>query len=65
MMQLMRMDTREGFWPRKHSGRATKIAEIAIMNTNERRIRLIFLSGFLAVLVIEVWLLFRALVVFL
>jgi hypothetical protein len=38
----------------------TGIAERAIMNTNERMIRFVFVSGFLAVLVLEVWLLVRA-----
>jgi hypothetical protein len=35
------------------------------MNTNERMIRFVFISGFLAVLVLEAWLLFRAVELFL
>ncbi len=43
----------------------TRIVERAIMNTNERMIRFVFVSGFLAVLVLEVWLLVRAVELFL
>jgi len=38
----------------------TGIVERTIMNTNERMIRFVFVSGFLTVLVVEVWLLVRA-----
>jgi hypothetical protein len=43
----------------------TGIIKRGIMNTNERMIRFVFISGFLAVLVLEVWLLFRAVELFL
>ena len=35
------------------------------MKTNERVIRFVFISGFLAVMMLEVWLLFRAIEMFL
>jgi len=35
------------------------------MNTNERMIRFVFISGFLVVLVLEAWLLLRAFELFL
>ena len=43
----------------------TRIVERVIMNTNERMIRFVFIGGFLAVLLIEAWLLLRAFEVFL
>jgi hypothetical protein len=46
-----RMDDFEGI---------TRIIERAIMNTNERMIRFVFIGGFLAVLVLEAWVLVRA-----
>ena len=43
---------------------ATKIVERGIMKTNERMIRFVFVSGFFAVMILEVWLLFRAIEMF-
>lgn len=43
----------------------TRIVVRVIMNTNERMLRFFFVSGFLAVLVLEAWLIFRAIDMFL
>ncbi len=43
----------------------SRIIKRGIMITNERMIRFVFISGFLAVLVLEAWLIFRAVELFL
>ena len=66
MMQLMdqKYTSVDSLDPRCFRGVA-RIVERVIMNTNERMIRFVFISGFLAVLLIEAWLLLRAFEVFL
>jgi hypothetical protein len=43
---------------------ATRMIERGIMKANERVIRFVFVSGFVAVMALEVWLLFRAIEMF-